>query len=142
MVTYLCADCGRPVAPGDGHLRVIIADIRAHADAQRRHAAQRRDERRWNTGRPIPTPVAPLARWTAHHRRCEPQPAAALRGVDVGFIDTAEKLLIWVASVLSRPWLRDTDLAGFLRAAVAPRTTTPDQQQVVSSNGRQTYDIR
>ena len=60
-----------------------------------------------------------------------------MQGVDIGFIDTTEKLLVWVASVLSRPWLRDTDLAGFLRAAVASRTTAADQHEMTTAAERQ-----
>lgn len=118
-IVHSCDICRSAIEPGTGY---IMCDTR---EADR----YLREQQEWEAAHEIAPGVILIegsdlldgpdpARWTAMHRRCDPNLDGCEYWFDVERADTPLKLLDWTAHLLDKVWFGGTDWAEFLRRSV------------------------
>lgn len=106
-LTFSCAHCLHPIAPGAGSLSLDPAALAAAVEVPTQRSA-------------APT----LARWRAQHDACAAGPGA--HPIPVENVPTLGDALWETIRLTAEPWARHTDWEAFIRQA-AQRTPRPDQ---------------
>lgn len=117
QIKYVCVSCKSTVHPGTGYLQVDQGLIRKCIDElQELRNVQQLDgfisgQKLLEFGKPAP--------WAAWHRDCDPWPGSDDYWLDVGQVDTWQKLLATTAHLMGKSWLQYSDWDKFLYCQLA-----------------------
>ena len=113
---FLCAGCDRPIRGATGYLEVNTAaagERVRHFEAHRLERAVHADVRLMAVGMNEVMAeyfaAAPVAQWTAWHRRCDPEPSSSTYWIGAERIATWPQLVDWTAHLSDKRWFPGTD---------------------------------
>jgi len=116
-ITWLCQQCGQPIATHEGY--VGVDDVAALGRQQASEDAARKRSKRLKTGDVEGFVVGArldseerlprLVLWSARHDSCNPDPGNEGYWFAVERCDTAEKMLHWCGHLGRKPWVAHTD---------------------------------
>lgn len=109
---WVCKECKRPVADGDGYLHVSEVGLAEH----------RAGVKRWEAEHPgtihtlgelmdLPDDVP----WQVHHHACDPNPETGDYWFSVNEVRTHAGLLRWTAHLMGKRWLDATNWSAVIR---------------------------
>ena len=122
-LTYHCEKCGEEIKDGKGGIAVSYTDIAEHQKLMREfkdaHTAIGPDGERFGTVFSLREAgaIPETAHWYTAHWACIPE---VQNPYDIGAEDirTFPALLDWIAHLLGKNWIQDTDFGQLLRARV------------------------